>query len=125
MRGFSHLAYLMIGQLRDVLDSFARRDAAKALDVWTRDQDIDRLYTSLSQELLVYMTEDPETLTFGIHLLFCAKNFERMGDHATNIAESVYYMVKGQPLQRERPKADSTSTFTGATLGVRCLQAAE
>src|SRR3984893_530849 len=83
MRGFSHLAHLMISQLRDVLDSFARRDAAKAVDVWTRDQDVDRLHASLFRELLVYMTEDPETLTFGIHLLFCAKNLERMGDHAT------------------------------------------
>jgi phosphate transport system protein len=125
MRGFNHLAHLMISQLRDVLDSFAHRDAAKALDVWTRDQDVDRLHASLFRELLVYMTEDPETLTFGIHLLFCSKNLERMGDHATNIAESVYYMVKGQPLRRERPKADTTSTFTGLTLGADCLQAAE
>ena len=91
------------------LDSFARRDAAKAIEVWTRDQDVDRLYTSLFRELIVYMMENPVTVTFGIHLLFCTKNLERMGDHATNIAEAVHYMVKGETLLRERPKADFTS----------------
>jgi phosphate transport system protein len=114
LRGVSHMANLMLAQLRDVLDSFARRDVAKAIDVWTRDQDLDRLYTSLFRELLVHMTENPVTLTFGIHLMFCTKNLERMGDHATNIAEAVYYMVNGESLLRERPKADVTSTLSGA-----------
>jgi phosphate transport system protein len=108
------MANLMLTQLRDVLDSFARRDVAKAVDVWTRDQDVDRLYTSLFRELIIYMMENPVTLSFGIHLLFCTKNLERMGDHATNIAETVYYMVNGQTLLRERPKADVTSMLTGA-----------
>src|SRR5215469_15819496 len=89
LRGVSHMANLMLAQLRDVLDSFARRDAAKAVDVWTRDQDVDRLYTSLFRELLTYMVEDPGIVTFGVHLVFCTKNIERMGDHATNIAEVV------------------------------------
>jgi phosphate transport system protein len=115
MRGFSHLGDLVMAQLGDVLDSFARRDAAKAVDVWSQDQDIDRLYTSLFRELLVYMMEHPATVTLGIHLLFCAKNLERMGDHSTNIAEAVYYMVNGQPILRERPKADVTSMLSGAT----------
>jgi phosphate transport system protein len=114
LRGVSHMANLMLAQLRDVLDSFARRDAAKALDVWTRDQDVDRLYTSLFRELLTYMGENPFSVRYAIHLLFCTKNLERMGDHATNIAESVYYMVHGQTLLRERPKADITSMLTGA-----------
>jgi phosphate transport system protein len=114
LRGVSHMANLMLAQLRDVLDSFARRDAAKALDVWTRDQDVDRLYTSLFRELLTYMVENPFSVRHAIHLLFCTKNLERMGDHATNIAESVYYMVHGQTLLRERPKADITSMLTGA-----------
>jgi phosphate transport system protein len=116
LRGVSHMANLMLAQLRDVLDSFAHRDAAKAVDVWTRDQDVDRLYTSLFRELLVHMTENPVTVTFGIHLLFCTKNLERMGDHATNIAEAVYYMVNGQSLSllRERPKADVTSMLIHA-----------
>jgi phosphate transport system protein len=114
LRGVSHMADLMLAQLRDVLDGFARRDAAKALDVWTRDQDVDRLYTSLFRELLTYMVENPFSVGYAVHLLFCTKNLERMGDHATNIAESVYYMVHGQTLLRERPKADITSMLTGA-----------
>jgi phosphate transport system protein len=114
LRGVSHMANLMLAQLRDVLDSFARRDDVKAVEVWTRDQDVDRLYTSLFRELLIHMMENPATVTYGIHLLFCTKNLERMGDHATNIAESVYYMVKGQTLLRERPKADITSMLGGA-----------
>ena len=112
--GVSHMANLMLAQLRDVLDSFARRDAAKAVDVWTRDQDVDRLYTSLFRELILGMMENPVMVTFGIHLLFCTKNLERMGDHATNIAEVVYYMVNGETLLRERPKADVTSMLTTA-----------
>jgi phosphate transport system protein len=109
MRGVSHMATLMLTQLRDVLDSFAGRDVSKAVDVWTRDQDVDRLCSSLFRESLARMMESPVTMTFGVHLLFCVKNLERMGDHATNIAESVYYMVMGHQLTRERPKADVLS----------------
>jgi phosphate transport system protein len=109
MRGVSHMAALTLAQLRDVLDSFACRDAAKAVEVWTRDQDIDRLCTSLSQEFLAYMMEKSVAISLGAHLMFCAKNLERMGDHATNIAKAVHYMVKGETLLRERPKADFTS----------------
>ncbi len=108
MRGVSHLANLMLAQLRDVLDSFASRDVAKAISVWARDEDVDRLYTSIFRELLTYMMEDPGTVMFGVHLVFCTKNLERMGDHATNIAEAIHYMVEGQTLWRERPKADVT-----------------
>jgi phosphate transport system protein len=110
MGGVRHMTTLMIALLRDVLDSFVNHDAAKAVDVWKRDQDVDRLYTSLFRELLTYMMEDPGTINFGVHLVFCAKNLERMGDHATNIAEAVYYIVQGEMLWRERPKADMTST---------------
>ena len=74
-----------------------------------RDQEIDALNTSLFRELLTYMMEDPRNITFGTHMLFCAKNIERMGDHATNIAETVYYVVEGRQLPEERPKADVTS----------------
>jgi phosphate transport system protein len=108
MGGVRHMTTLMLGQLRDVLDSFANWDVAKAVDVWTRDQDVDRLYTSLFRELLTYMIEDPATVTFGVHLVFCTKNIERMGDHATNIAEAIYYMERGHALSQERPKADIT-----------------
>ena len=114
MRGLSHMATLMLAQLRDVLDSFARRDVTAAVDVWTRDQDVDRLCTSLFREFLLWMTESPVTITFGVHLLFCIKNLERMGDHATNIAESIYYMVMGDTLSAERPKADVSSGLTVA-----------
>ena len=109
LRGFTHMATLMMTLLRDVLDSFARRDVAKALDVWMRDFDIDRLCASLFRDFLALMTENPLAITVSVHLLFCVKNIERMGDHATNMAEAIYYMVKGQALSRERPKADVVS----------------
>jgi len=78
--------------------------------VWERDDEIDAMYTSLFRELLTYMMEDPRTITFCTHLLFCAKNLERIGDHATNIAETVHYLITGAPLVDERPKKDTTST---------------
>jgi phosphate transport system protein len=108
MGGVRHMATLMLDQLRDVLDSFASRDVTKAVEVWARDQHVDRIYTSLFRELLTHMIEDPATVIFGVHLVFCTKNIERMGDHATNIAEAVYYMVKGHVLWQDRPKADLT-----------------
>jgi phosphate transport system protein len=125
MRGVNHMATLMLAQLRDVLDSFARRDIAKALDVWTRDQDIDRLCTSLSQELLADMMEQSVAMCFGAHLMFCTKNLERIGDHTTNIAEAVHYMVNGETPLRERPKADFASMLTvavGRTYNLRPKQ---
>jgi phosphate transport system protein len=96
--------------LTRVLQSYERRDVAEALDVWRKDQEVDALNNSLFRELLTYMMENPHNITFCTHLLFCAKNIERMGDHATNIAENVYYIVEGRPLTEERPKADVTST---------------
>ena len=112
MRGVSDMATLMLVQVRNVLDSFACRDVAKAVEVWTRDQDLDRLCTSLSQELLAYMTEKSVATSFGAHLMFCTKNLERMGDHTTNIAEAIHYMVKGETISGERLKADFTSMLT-------------
>jgi phosphate transport system protein len=109
IRGVEHLADLVLTQLKDVLDAYARRDVAKAIAVWKGDDTIDAMYTSLFRELLTYMMEDPRNITFCTHLLFCAKNIERMGDHATNVAETVYYMVEGRALTDERPKGDNTS----------------
>ena len=86
-----------------------QRDLTKAHVVWQNDEEIDSLCTSLFRELLTYMMEDPRHITFCIHLLFCAKNIERMGDHATNIAETVYYMIEGRPIADQRPKGDTTS----------------
>jgi len=107
--GLKHMADAMAAQLRHVLDSFARRDVAMAVDVWTHDEDVDRRYAELCRELVGRMTENPAAVTSAIHLLFCAKNLERMGDHATNIAEAVYYMVEGHRISGERPKRDVTS----------------
>ena len=109
IRGVEHLAELVLEQLKDVLDAYAQRDLDKAIVVWRGDDKIDAMYTSVFRELLTYMMEDPRNITFCTHLLFCAKNIERMGDHATNIAETVYYMVEGRPLADERPKGDTTN----------------
>ena len=110
--GVQHMSDLALGQLKDVLDAYAQKDNRAALDVWQRDGAIDALYTSLFRELLTYMMEDPRNITFCIHLMFCAKNVERMGDHATNIAETVYYMIAGENLAGERPKNDRSSFET-------------
>jgi phosphate transport system protein len=114
LRGVQHMAALVLGQLKQVLDAYASRDLAKAMAVWKGDEEVDALCTSLFRELLTYMIEDPRNITFCIHLMFCAKNIERMGDHATNIAETVHYMIEGKPIADERPKGDTTSVFAAA-----------
>ena len=115
--GLRHMNDLVLGQLKDVLDAYSQKDTAKALDVWKRDGAIDALYTSLFRELLTYMMEDPRNISFCTHLLFCAKNIERIGDHTTNIAETVHYLVTGETLAIDRPKNDrsiDTTIGTGA-----------
>jgi phosphate transport system protein len=97
-------------QLKGVLDAYSDRDAETAMGVWRSDEEIDELYNSLFRELLTYMMEDPRTIGLCTHLLFVAKNIERAGDHATNIAETVHYMVTGNYLNVDRPKADMTAT---------------
>jgi phosphate transport system protein len=109
MRGVEHMTELVLSQIKDVLDSYAHRDSTKAVVVWRGDEEIDAVNNSLFRELLTYMMEDPRNIGDCIHLLFCAKNIERMGDHATNIAETVYYIVEGRALAEERPKGDTTS----------------
>jgi len=109
IRGVEHMAAMVLGQLKEVLDSYAGRDVARAMAVWKGDEEVDALCTSLFRELLTYMMEDPRNITFCIHLMFCAKNIERMGDHATNIAETVYYMIEGRTILDERPKGDTTA----------------
>jgi len=109
IRGVEHMTALVLDQIRHVLDSYATRDVSVALTVWKSDKEIDAICTSLFRELLTYMMEEPRNITFCIHLLFCAKNIERMGDHATNIAETVHYMIEGQPITEPRPKGDTTS----------------
>jgi len=107
--GVEHMAELSLAQLKDVLDAYASRDVNQAFDVWRRDADIDSMYTSLFRELLTYMMEDPRNISLCTHLLFCAKNIERIGDHATNIAETVHYVVTGESLTQDRPKQDESS----------------
>src|SRR5690606_336026 len=109
VHGVEHLAELALGQLKTVLDAFAGRDLEQALAVWREDKEIDALYTSLFRELLTYMMEDPRNISFCTHLLFCAKNIERIGDHATNIAETIHYVITGVALTDERPKKDTAS----------------
>ncbi|TIS05118.1 MAG: phosphate signaling complex protein PhoU, partial [Mesorhizobium sp.] len=107
-RGLKALADLALTQLKEVLDVYASRSVEKIGFVRDRDDQIDAMYTSLFRELLTYMMEDPRNITPCTHLLFCAKNIERIGDHATNIAETIYYIVTGDQMPAERPKGDKT-----------------
>jgi phosphate transport system protein len=109
IRGVEHMAELVLAQIKQVLDAYAGRDLQGALAVWKGDEEIDALCTSLFRELLTYMMEDPRNITFCMHLMFCAKDIERMGDHATNIAETVYFIIEGRPIIDQRPKGDTTS----------------
>ena len=114
-RGLEHLSELALIQLKEVLDVYTTRSAEKAKSIRDRDEEIDAMYTSLFRELLTYMMEDPRNITSCTHLLFCAKNIERIGDHATNIAETIYYMATGDQPEGERPKDDMTSSFGAVT----------
>lgn len=96
--------------LKDVLDAFVQRDAGMATAVIHRDEDVDQMYNALFREFLTFMMEDPRNITACMHLHFIAKNTERMGDHATNIAEQVIYLVTGEVPDDKRPKDDRTST---------------
>ena len=111
-RGLQALAELALTQLKDVLDVYASRSVDRIGVVRDRDEQIDAMYTSLFRELLTYMMEDPRNITACTHLLFCAKNIERIGDHATNIAETVYYIVTGKQMPAERPKEDKSHRVT-------------
>jgi len=109
MRGLRSMATLVVAQLAAVLDSFVDRNPISALRVWQGDREVDALYVSLFRELLTYTMEDPGAISMCIHYLFCAKNIERIGDHATNIAEAVHYMVEGHAIEGERPRGDASS----------------
>ncbi|ESX04613.1 PhoU family transcriptional regulator [Mesorhizobium sp. LSJC268A00] len=118
-RGLEALAELALTQLKEVLDVYASRSVEKIGFVRDRDDQIDAMYTSLFRELLTYMMEDPRNITPCTHLLFCAKNIERIGDHATNIAETIYYIVTGEQLPAERPKGDKTDKVALPALPVK------
>ncbi|MGQ0457124.1 MAG: phosphate signaling complex protein PhoU [Hyphomicrobium sp.] len=110
MSGMRHMTEMVQTQLKDVLDSLAERDIDKALKVWRSDANVDAMYNSLFRELLTYMMEDPRNIGLCTHFLFGAKNIERIGDHTTNIAENVHYLVLGVPIADDRPKNDKTAT---------------
>jgi len=116
--GLARMGRLALAQLKNVLDAYARRDVNAAMTVWKCDDEIDEIYNSLFRELLTYMMEDPKTISPATHLLFIAKNFERIGDHATNIAETISYIVTGSKMTDARPKSDMTSTTSVSTTGV-------
>jgi len=108
-RSVPRMGRLVEQMIHEVLDAYVRRDADAALAVWHRDEGVDSLYDSVFRELLTYMMEDPRNITACTHLLFIAKNIERIGDYTTNVAEIIYFLVKGVPLTEARPKADTTS----------------
>ena len=111
--GLRHMNELAATQLKDVLDAYAQRDAERAQAVWERDGELDALEDSVFRDLLTFMMEDPRNITFCTHLLFCSKNIERVGDHATNIAETIVYLVTGAPLPMERPKGRKMAGIAG------------
>ncbi len=108
--GIVGLGALVQGRIKTTIDAFVSRDAKLAMDVWTSDEEVDQLHTSLFRELLTYMMEDPRNITPCAHLLFVAKNIERIGDHVTNIAERIVFLVSGRLPQRERQKEDESSS---------------
>lgn len=107
--GVPRLGQVVQGMIKDVLDAYVETDVDKALAVRRRDGEVDGMYTSLVRELITYMMEDPRTITSCTHLMFMAKNIERIGDHATNIAELIYFLIRGTTLKEARPKGDRTA----------------
>ncbi len=102
--GLKHMNELATELMKDVLDAYAQKDVERAREVWTRDSELDALEDSVFRDLLTHMMEDPRNISFCAHLLFCSKNIERIGDHATNIAETIFYLVTGGTLPVDRPK---------------------
>ncbi len=111
LTGLATMARLAQENLRLVIDAIGENDAEKAVQVWNSDQAIDDLYNSIFRELITYMMEDPRNITPCTHLLFIAKNIERIGDHATNIAETVHYAATGVSLDDERPKGADSAAY--------------
>ena len=109
LSGLAHMTQLVQQNLKNVIDAAGEGDAEKALEVWRSDEVIDDIYNALFRELITYMMEDPRNITPCTHLLFIAKNLERIGDHATNVAETVYYATTGETLLTARPKGDTSA----------------
>jgi phosphate transport system protein len=102
------MATIVREMLKDILDAYIQRNSAKAYAVWARDKSVDELYNSLFRELLTYMMENPKLITPCTHILFIAKNLERIGDHSTNISEIVHFLVEGAVMEEARPKGEET-----------------
>jgi phosphate transport system protein len=109
LTGLAQMARLVQDHLKLIIDAVGDNDTDKALEVWRSDQMVDDLYNAIFRELVTYMMEDPRNITPCTHLLFIAKNLERIGDHATNIAETIYYSVLGESLPQSRPKGDMSA----------------
>jgi phosphate transport system protein len=107
LKGVARMGKLVSGQLKRVLDAYSALETDAANKVWTRDEEVDEHYQSLFREVVTYMIEDPRTISACAHLLFVAKNLERIGDHCTNIAEEIHFLVTGETLTSERPKVDA------------------
>lgn len=105
-RSFERMGKLVSGRLKKVLDAYARQETEGLLDVWSHDDEVDQHYDSLFRELLTYMMGDPRTIGAGAHLLFMAKNLERVGDHATNIAEMAHFEITGVEIEGARPRGE-------------------
>jgi phosphate transport system protein len=105
--GIRHMNEVATELMKDVLDAYAQRDAERAREVLERDVDLDALEDSVFRDLLTHMMEDPRNISFCAHMLFCSKNIERIGDHATNIAETVVYLVTGETMPSDRPRGRS------------------
>jgi phosphate transport system protein len=110
LNGFQRMSVLVQENLKLAIDALVTGDAEAAQRVWASDEPIDDIYNGIFREMLTHMMEDPRNITAATHLLFVAKNLERIGDHATNIAETVHYAILGQALPEERPKADSSAS---------------
>jgi phosphate transport system protein len=110
LRSLVRMGRLVVELLSEVLDAYLQHDSERAVAARARDQEVDELYSSLFREILTYMMEDPRTITSCTHLMFMAKNIERIGDHATNIAEMTYFLVTGRSLKDQRPKGDRSSS---------------
>jgi phosphate transport system protein len=110
LKGVSRMGRLVAAQLKRVLDAYSALESEAAVKVRIRDEEVDEHYTALFRELLTYMMEDPRTISACAHLLFVAKNLERVGDHCTNIAEEIHFLVTGETLVDERPKVDAINS---------------
>ena len=104
------MSTMVEGMIKNALDALINRDSQRAKDVRISDQEVDQMHSSLFKELLTFMAEDPESISTCTHLLFIAKNLERVGDHMTSVAEQIVFIVEGEILDDERPKKDKTSS---------------